>query len=231
MNGGKLLKILIFFLIILQVAGFVIHNESITRYACLFLFFAIASLYFIYTKQVRVFKIIILAVFFIKELIVFCAFENGIKYHIVMHIVIYILLFYFLYFNHKSFIYNKRDIFTLILGSVLFTVILAITYYELKTLMGNLQVFGFFYLLLIYVLLIIGAMHYINIRSEKSLWFFLSMLNFAFSDFMFLIDRFYLESNELKMFIMICSPFGFIFLVKYMITKTLVLKAEEFEGF
>jgi len=86
-------------------------------------------------------------------------------------------------------------------------------------------------MLLLYVLLIVGAMHYINIRSEKSLWFFLAMLNFVFSDFVLFLDTFYLESDELKVIRIICIPIAFIFLVNYMITKYGCLKSEEFEGF
>jgi len=79
--------------------------------------------------------------------------------------------------------------------------------------------------------LIVGAMHYINIRSEKSLWFFLSMVNYTFSDLMLLLDRFYLQSYELRMLMLICKPMAMVFLVNYMVTKFLKLKSGEFEGF
>ncbi|KAA1247071.1 hypothetical protein [Aquimarina sp. RZ0] len=144
----------------------------------------------------------------------------------------YAMMFYFLYYNHKSFEYNSRDVFTLVLGSVLYTIIFFLTYNIVREPMKELSFIGFLHLLLLYVLLIIGGMHYINIRSEKSLWFFLAMLDFAFSDFMLLIDVFYLQSNELKVLRLICKPLALIFLVNYMITKyDLKLKSEEFEGF
>ena len=97
--------------------------------------------------------------------------------------------------------------------------------------MGDLYVLGFFYLFILYVLLIIAAMHYINIRSERSLWFFLAILNFVFSGFILLLDVFYLPSEELKVLRLICMPMGIIFLVNYMITQYKHLKSEEFEGF
>ncbi|WP_162900353.1 hypothetical protein [Aquimarina sp. AD10] len=104
-------------------------------------------------------------------------------------------------------------------------------YQILKEPMGELYLLGFLHLVLLYILLVVGAMHYINIRSEKSLWFFLAMLNFSFSENMLLIDRFYLESYELEVLILICKPLAMFFLVNYMITKSLKLKSEEFEGF
>ncbi|WP_271764961.1 hypothetical protein [Aquimarina algiphila] len=231
MNGEKLLKLLISFLIILQVLGFVFENEFLNTYISILLLISIITLYFISTRQVQVYKVIILLIFFIRELIVFCEIEEVVKFQIIGHMIAYVLMFYFLYYNHKSFKYNRRDVFTLVLGSSLYTVIFFIAYMELEEPMGELKILGFLYLLLIYMLLIIGAMHYINIRSEKSLWFFLSMLNFAFGNFMFLIDRFYLESFELKLLMLICEPIALVFLVHYMITKSLILKAEEFEGF
>ncbi|EZH72056.1 hypothetical protein ATO12_24265 [Aquimarina atlantica] len=231
MNEGKLLKLLISFLIIIQVLGYVFQNDFLNTYTSLILVVLITALYFVNSKRIRTFKVIVLLIFFIKELGVFYTIDNVVKFQIEAHIAAYILLFYFLYYNHKSFVYNNRDVFTLVLGSSLFTIIFFMAYLELKDPMGEMQVLGFLYLLLIYVLLIVGAMHYINIRSEKSLWFFLSMLNFAFSDFMFLIDRFYLRSKELNVLMLICSPIALLFLVNYMITKSLVLKSEEFEGF
>ncbi|WP_160114515.1 hypothetical protein [Aquimarina sp. AU474] len=105
------------------------------------------------------------------------------------------------------------------------------TYVILREPMQDNNLLGFVNLLLLYVLLIVGAMHYINIRSEKSLWFFLSILNFSFSDFMILIEEFYVESYELKVLVLICKPLALMFLVNYMITRSLKLKTEEFEGF
>lgn len=147
------------------------------------------------------------------------------------HVIVYVLLFYFLYHNHKSFVFNSRDIFTLLLGSSLFRIIFFMAYLELRVPLKELQLLGFVYLLLIYVLLIVGAMHYINIGSEKSLWFFLSMLNFSFRDFMYSFDEFYLKSDEFRLLILVCGPMALIFLVNYMTTNSLGLKAEEFEGF
>ncbi len=143
----------------------------------------------------------------------------------------YIMISFFLYYNHRSFKYNSRDVFTLLLGSILYTFIFGLTYSVIREPMGSLGLIGFLHLLMIYILLIVGAMHYINIRSEKSLWFFLSMLNFAVSDFMLLIDVFYIQSIELKVLRLICFPTALIFLVRYMTTKDQYLKTEETEGF
>ncbi|MBW1297733.1 hypothetical protein GBO31_19640 [Aquimarina litoralis] len=174
---------------------------------------------------------IVLCLFFLAELIHFLIEDITIKQIMIIRIIGYLMLFYFLYYNHKSFKYNQRDVFTLVLGSSLYTVIFFITYLVIREPMGDLSLIGFLHLLLLYVLLIVGAMHYINIRSEKSLWFFLAMLNFSFSDFILLIDQFYLQSNELKVIRLICEALALVFLVNYMITKYKYLKSEEFEGF
>ncbi len=231
MDGGKLLRFLISFLIVLQVLGFVFQIHVLSTYGKPILFILITLHYVWSSKKIKVLHIIVLCVFFISELMHSIDDLITIKHRMLVNIVGYILLFYFLYYNHKSFKYNRRDVFTLILGSSLYTVIFFITYSVIREPMGDLYLIGFLHLLLLYVLLIVGAMHYINIRSEKSLWFFLAMLNFAFSDFILLIDKFYLESNELKVIRLICLPLSLIFLVNYMITKYKYLKSEEFEGF
>ncbi len=231
MDGKKLLKLFISFLIIVQILGFVFQYDLLSTNAKLILYISIIIFYFSSTKRVRVFHVIVLLVFLVGELAVFYTTKNSIEFQMITHVIAYILLFYFLYYNHKSFVYNSRDVFTLLLGSSLYTVIFFMAYLSLRDPMGELQLLGFFHLLLLYILLIVGAMHYINIRSEKSLWFFLAMLNFVFSDFMLLIDRFYLRSYELEMLMLICKPLAMVFLVNYLITKSLFLKTEEFEGF
>ncbi len=231
MDGEKLLKLLISFLIVLQVLGFVFKNDFLYTGSELILSVSIIVLYFIGTKRIKTYHVIVLSVLFIGKLITFCNVESIIKFQMTTHIMVYILLFYFLYYNHKSFVYNRRDVFTLVLGSSLYTVIFFLAYLTLKESMGDLHLLGFLHLLLLYMLLVIGAMHYINIRSEKSLWFFLSMLNFTFSDYMLLIDEFYLQSYELQVLMLICEPLAMVFLVNYMVTKSLKLKSEEFEGF
>ncbi|MFD2561775.1 hypothetical protein [Aquimarina rubra] len=231
MNGGKLLKFLISFLIVLQVLGFVLRIPILNTCSEPSLFVSIAFYYIWSSKKVKALHIIVLCVFFVSELMSSISDVISVKHEMVIRIIGYILLLYFLYYNHKSFKYNRRDVFTLVMGSSLYTVIFFITYSVIREPMGDLNLIGFFHLLLLYVLLIVGAMHYINIRSEKSLWFFLAMLNFAFSDFILLIDEFYLESDELKVIRLICVPLALIFLVNYMITKYMYLKSEEFEGF
>ncbi len=231
MNGEKLLKFLISFLIILQVLGFVFKNFFLNTYVPIILSIVISVLYVVSTKRIRISHVLVLLTLIVSEFIVFYRTSEVIKYQMITRIIGYILLFYFLYYNHRSFLYNKRDVFTLVLGSSLYTIIFIMAYVSLKDQMGDLRLIGFLNLLLLYILLIVGAMHYINIRSEKSLWFFLSMLNFSFSDFMLLIDTFYLHSYELELLMLICRPLAMTFLVNYMVTKTLVLRAQEFEGF
>ncbi len=231
MNGGKLLKFLISCLIIIQVFGFVFKITFLITYSGLVISVVITAFYFVSTKRIEMLHIIVLLIFLIGQFFILQNTERAIRFQMILSIIVYVLIFNFLYYNHKSFTYNSRDVFTLVLGSSLYTVIFFLTYFSLKTQMGDLQLLGFFHLLLLYVLVVVGAMHYINIRSEKSLWFFLSMLNFAFNDYIVLIDRFYLQSDELKIITLICKPMALIFLVNYMVAKSLDLKSEEFEGF
>ncbi len=172
MNGEKLLKLVIFFLIVSQVLGFVFKNLLLYNYANTILPALIILLYFISTKRIKLFDIVVLLALLIGQWVFFFVdWDILIKSQIVRRITIYILVFYFLYDNHKSFKYNRRDVFTLVLGSSLYTVIFIMAYLSLREQMGALHGIGFLNLLLIYILLIVGAMHYINIRSEKSLWF------------------------------------------------------------
>lgn len=231
MNGERLLKFLISFLVIGQVLGFVLENIFFTTCSNTVLIVLLLILYLINTKKIRVFHVTVLLVLFFGESFEFFVTENVIKYKILARIGVFILIFYFLYYNHKSFVYNSRDIFTLVLGTLLYTVIFFMAYSVLREGMKDLHLLGFLHLLLLYILLVVGAMHYINIRSEKSLWFFLSMLNFSFGDYMWLIDKFYLDSYELKVLMLICHPLAMIFLVNYMVTKPIKLRSDEFEGF
>jgi len=231
MNEGKVLKFIISFLIVLQVLGYVFQVPFLNTYCKPLLFVAITLQYIWRSKKIRFLHILVLFVFFTSELIHSISDLVSVKDRMLINIIGYIMLFYFLYYNHKSFKYNKRDVFTLVLGSSLYTVIFFITYSVIREPMKEVSLIGFLHLLLLYVLLIVGAMHYINIRSEKSLWFFLAMLNFSFSDFILLIDEFYLQSDELKIIRLICVPLALIFLMNYMITKYKYLKSEEFEGF
>jgi len=231
MNEEKLLKLLISFLIVLQVLGFVFNVSLLNTYAKPVLFLVIILKYLWSSKRIRTLHIIVLFIFFITELASTISDEVTIKHTMMLSILGYLFLFYFLHANHKSFRYNQRDVFTLLLGSSLYTVIFFITYLVIKEPMKDFYLIGFLHLLLLYILLIVGAMHYINIRSEKSLWFFLAMLNFAFSDFILLIDRFYLQSKELKIIELICESLALVFLMSYMITKYKYLKSKEFEGF
>ncbi|KZS41816.1 hypothetical protein AWE51_20700 [Aquimarina aggregata] len=232
MNGEKILKLFISFLIVLQVLEFVFFTSYLNAYLNIAILISITVLYLVSTKSIKTLHIIVLLVFLLRELIPFFGdLSSMIEYQMTANLIANILLFYFLYYNHKSFVYNKRDVFTLVLGSSLYTVIFFMVYQILKEPMGELYLLGFLHLVLLYILLVVGAMHYINIRSEKSLWFFLAMLNFSFSENMLLIDRFYLESYELEVLILICKPLAMFFLVNYMITKSLKLKSEEFEGF
>ena len=123
MNGEKILRLLISFFIVLQVLGFALQITYLNAYGKPILFIFIISLYIVSSKRKNLLHIRILLILFSGSIISFLDIQNAIKFEIIMHIIAYILLFYFLYYNHKSFRYNSRDVFTLVLGTSLCTVI------------------------------------------------------------------------------------------------------------
>lgn len=84
--------------------------------------------------------------------------------------------------------------------------------------------FGITYLIILYFLLIGAVLQYINIRSPKSLWFAIAILNFVISDACFALDRFYVPSLELKVINSIYQLLAVFFLVKFKISSPDPLK-------
>ena len=123
MNGKRILKFIIPLLIIVLVVGFIFDIPSLINYGKLILFATIILRYLWKSKRIQLIHISILIMFFVLELSYLVYDVITIKYRMMMGVFIYLMLFYFLYINHKSFVYNKRDVFTLLLGSSLYNYI------------------------------------------------------------------------------------------------------------
>ena len=219
--------IILVFRIFLYTTGF----ESLYKMVSSILLITICLLYVLKTKRVRVIHLIIIGLHSISEVLILCSQEIFIFYIILLKSLSYVLLFYFLYQNHRSFKYNVRDLKVLWSGSILYTFIFTITLFVFQELQGIVYWSVLGNLSFLYILLIITGMHYINIRSVKSLYFFLAALYFTINDFSYLLYHYYISRVELKVIGLFCQPFGFLMLLNYMITKSEFLKSEEFEGF
>jgi len=149
MNEGKLLKFLISIFTVLQVLSFIFQSSIFLLFSKISLFVLVTLLYIRTSKKIKTLHLFVLLVFFVSEFMMSISDEFTIKHKMLLSILGYILLFYFLYYNHKSFRYNKRDVFTLGLGSSLYTVIFFITYSVIRVPMGDLYLIGFLHMLLL----------------------------------------------------------------------------------
>ena len=187
--------------------------------------------YFYKTKRINYIHLLIIGLQISSEFLLTLQPADSAVLIMLFRSISYLLLFYFLYQNHKSFNYNIWDLKILGLSIILYTFIFVFTIYVFQEL-ANRDLWSILLnLSLLYVLLIITGMHYINIRSVKSLYFFLATLYFTIDNFAFILDHFYNPLIELQIIHLFCQPFGLLLLVNYLIYKYEFLKAEEFEGF
>lgn len=230
MNGEKILRLLILLVVVIQIFGFVIGIENINIYVKLIIMALVFAYFFVRVTDFSILNFLVFILFILGEFIVILLGIEGFHFIAFGHLCSYLILLYFTRLNHKSFKYHKRDVFTLVLGSGLYTIIFFMVYgvtYEGM----EYKIIGFLHLFMLYFLLIIAAMHFLNIRSAKSLWFFLALLNLSFGDFILFFDQFYLKSIELSVIMNICKVLGLFFLVEYMEQKSIYLKSETLEGF
>ena len=92
--------------------------------------------------------------------------------------------------------------------------------------MGELSMYGIFYLGVLYVLLTGVVFRYINSRSTQSFWFLLAIIHFVISDVSFAIDRFYVAALELKIINSIYQLLAVYFLVRFKLANDTALKLE-----
>ncbi|WP_378172920.1 lysoplasmalogenase family protein [Aquimarina sp. SS2-1] len=224
MKIRTLIKILLLVTGGLCVLSTILQNPTIELYAkpmTVPLFF---MLYWFNVQKVDSLFVVVLFLCFLGDIFLLVGLENSFRYVLLSYTLSYFILFYFLYKNHQPLDYNKIDILYMI-GFFVFWTIIAYEIYEVTNQnMGKIKPFGIMYLIILYFLLIGAVFQYINVRSPKSLWFAIAILNFVISDACFALDRFYVPSLELKIINSIYQLLAVFFLVKFKLSSPNPLK-------
>ncbi|WP_299220672.1 lysoplasmalogenase family protein [uncultured Aquimarina sp.] len=224
MKVRTLIKILLLITGSLCVLSTILQNPTIELYTkpmTVPLFF---MLYWFNVDKVDALFVVVLSLCFLGDIFLLTGIENGFRYVLLSYTLCYFILFYFLYKNHKPIDYNNTDIIYMAVFFVFWTIIAYAIYVVTNQNMGDIRPFGIAYLIILYSLLIGAIFQYINIRSPKSLWFAIAILNFVISDACFALDRFYVPSLELKIINSIYQLLAVFFLVKFKISSADPLK-------
>ncbi|WP_299248284.1 lysoplasmalogenase family protein [uncultured Aquimarina sp.] len=224
MKVRTLIKILLLITGSLCVLSTILQNPTIELYVkpmTVPLFF---MLYWFNVDKVDALFVMVLLLCFLGDIFLLTGIENGFKYVLLSYTLCYFILFYFLYKNHKPIDYNTTDIIYMAVFFVFWTIIAYAIYAVTNQNMGDIRPYGIAYLIILYSLLIGAIFQYINIRSPKSLWFAIAILNFVISDACFALDRFYVPSLELRIINAIYQLLAVFFLVKFKISSADPLK-------
>ncbi|WP_298541048.1 lysoplasmalogenase family protein [uncultured Aquimarina sp.] len=224
MKVRTLIKILLLITGSLCVLSTILQNPTIELYVkpmTVPLFF---MLYWFNVDKVDALFVMVLLLCFLGDIFLLTGVENGFKYVLLSYTLCYFILFYFLYKNHNPIDYNTTDIIYMAVFFVFWTIIAYAIYAVTNQNMGDIRPYGIAYLIILYSLLIGAIFQYINIRSPKSLWFAIAILNFVISDACFALDRFYVPSLELRIINAIYQLLAVFFLVKFKISSADPLK-------
>jgi len=220
MKTRTLIKILLLITGSLCVLSTALQNPTIELYTkpmTVPLFF---MLYWFNVEKVDALFVVVLSLCFLGDIFLLTGIENGFRYVLLSYTLCYFILFYFLYKNRKPVGYNITDKVYLVIFFVFWTIIAYVIYVVTNQNMGDIRPFGITYLIILYSLLTGAVFQYINIRSPKSLWFAIAILNFVISDACFALDRFYVSSLELQIINSIYQLLAVFFLVKFKISSS-----------
>lgn len=220
-NVIKILLLITGFLCVLSTA---LQNPLIELYAkpmTVPLFF---MLYWFSVKQLDPLFLVVLFLCFLGDIFLLTGLEDGFIYVLMSYVLCYAILFFYIYKNHKPVSYSNTDIAYLMIFLVVWTVIAYEIYSATHESMGRIEPYGVTYIIILYVLLIGAVYQYINVRSPKSLWFLIAVLNFVICDTCFSLDRFYIQSLELRIINSIYQLLAVYFLVKFKISSDNSLK-------
>lgn len=181
-------------------------------------------LYWFNVKKLDVLFLVILFLCFLGDVFLLTKIDNSFMFVLLSYSLCYIILFYYLFYNHQSFDYSKSDIIYLLVFIVVWTYVVYEIFNAVESSMGSVRPYGLVYLAILYLLLIGAVFQYINIRSPRSLWFLIAILNFVISDSCYALDKFYLPSLELKIINSIYQLLAVFFLVKFKIASATPLK-------
>lgn len=224
MKIRTLIKILLWITGSLCVLSTILQNPTIEFYAkpmTVPLFF---MLYWFNVKKLDTLFVVVLFLCFFGDMFTLIGVENNFVYLLLSCISCYFILFYFLYKNHRPIDYSRVDVLYLLIFLVIWTVIVYFIYDVTNENMGANRPYGIVYIITLYLLLLGAVFQYINIRSARSLWMVIAVLNFVVSDTCFALDRFYVHSLELKIINSIYQLLAVYFLVKYKIASPSPLK-------
>ncbi len=185
-------------------------------------------LYWFNAKRIDTVFVLVLILAFLGDIFLLTDLENSFVYVLLCYGVCYLLLFYFLWKNYQPIVYNSSDIVYLMGFFVVWTFIAYEVYDATQEAMGEIKYYGLIYLLILYLLFIGAVFQYINVRSSKSLWFLVAILNFVISDSCFALDRFYVESVQFEVIYAIYQLLGVFFLVQFMISSPTPLRLSRF---
>ncbi|GAA4278540.1 lysoplasmalogenase family protein [Aquimarina mytili] len=184
-------------------------------------------LYWFNVKKPDGLFLFILFLCFLGDIFLLVNVDNSFMYVLLSYTTCYIILFYFLYKNHKPLNYSTTDIIYLVVFFLLWTLIAYKIYDVTHGSMGVIKPYGVSYLVILYLLLIGAVFQYVNIRSAKSLFFLIAILNFVVSDACFALNRFYIPSIEFEIINSIYQLLAVFFLVKFKISSPVPLKLQE----
>lgn len=184
-------------------------------------------LYWFNAKKIDTLFLCILFLCFLGDVFLLTDIKNAFLFVLLAYALCYILLFYYLYKGHKPIDYGTTDIVYLVIFFVAWTLIVYEIYHAIEGAMEGLRIYGIFYLIILYLLFNGAVFQYVNVRSAKSLWFLIAVLNFVISDACFALNRFYIPSLEFKIINAIYQLLAVFFLVQFKISSSISLKLKD----
>ncbi len=184
-------------------------------------------LYWFNVKKVDGLFLLVLLLCFFGDIFLLTDIQNSFIYVLLSYTLCYLILFYYLYKNYKPIDYNITDIIYLAIFFVAWTFIVYEIYEVTEKEMGPIRPYGIGYIVILYLLLIGAVIHYINVRSSKSLWFLIAVLNFVISDSCFALNKFYISSIHFEIINSIYQLLAVFFLVQFKISSATPLKLKE----
>lgn len=221
-----LIQILLLITGALSVLSTVIQSSELELYTkpiTVPLFF---MLYWFNSKKLDPLFILVLLLCFLGDIFLLVEIEKSFMYVLVCYSLCYFVMMYYMYNDRKAWVFSTLDWFNILIFFLFWSYIVYEVYNTVIVSMGELAMYGIFYLAVLYVLLTGVVFRYINSRSTQSFWFLLAIIHFVISDVSFAIDRFYVAALELKTINSIYQLLAVYFLVRFKLANDTALKLE-----
>ena len=187
-------------------------------------------LYWFQVKKIDGLFLVILFLCFLGDIFLLIDVQSSFMFVLLSYTICYLILFYYLYKNFKPIDYGVTDIIYLIVFFVAWTFIVYEIYDVTEKEMGDIRPYGVGYIIILYLLLIGAVFQYANVRSSKSLWFLIAVLNFVISDSCFALNKFYIPSIEFEIINSIYQLLAVFFLVQFKISSPTPLKLKDIQS-